>query len=235
MEGTVRDFTFFLVTTFAAAAVAGLAGFSFGLVAVAGWTRRSPQGASQLAINHWNITEMEMNQHLNQNAVARSEVHYNGFRSVLVLATALATFASVALAQDDSKVKAGLEAWKTAGCADCHGSFADGDKARDEAPTGANLRQTRLNAAALTETIRCGRPMADMPKFDADAYTKRACYGKPLGPVPDALYPTPRALSPSEIEAVVAYLQARIIGHGKVTPAECAAYYGEVADQFCGP
>lgn len=174
------------------------------------------------------------------NAVMRSKACIGGRSAILVLtaafaAAAFATFAATALAQDDSRVKAGLEAWKTAGCADCHGSFADGDKARDEAPTGANLRKTRLDAAALTQVIRCGRPMADMPKFDEDAYTKRSCYGQPLGPVPDTLYPTPRALSPGEIEAVVAYLQARIIGHGKVTPEECAAYYGDVADRFCGP
>src|SRR5260370_39980251 len=28
-----------------------------------------------------------------------------------------------------------LEIWKSSGCADCDGAFADGDKARDQAPT----------------------------------------------------------------------------------------------------
>ena len=174
-----------------------------------------------------------MTQQMKKNA--RSKVPDGRGAAVVILTAAVTALATAVLAQDDGKVKAGLEAWKTAGCADCHGSFADGDKARDEAPTGANLRTTRLDAAALTQVIRCGRPMADMPKFDADAYTKQGCYGQTLGPVPDGLYPTPRALSPAEIEAVVAYLQARIIGHGKVTSQECAAYYAEVADSFCGP
>jgi len=37
MDGAALDLTLFLVTTFVAAAVAGLAGFAFGLVAAAGW------------------------------------------------------------------------------------------------------------------------------------------------------------------------------------------------------
>jgi uncharacterized membrane protein YfcA len=37
MDGPALDLTLFLVTTFVAAAVAGLAGFAFGLVAAAGW------------------------------------------------------------------------------------------------------------------------------------------------------------------------------------------------------
>src|SRR3981081_1313240 len=96
--------------------------------------------------------------------------HAGTRRIVAVLSLVALAYATASFAQDETKVKAGLEVWKSSGCADCHGSFADGDKARDEAPTGANLRTTRLNAAALTETIRCGRPMADMPKFDEDAY-----------------------------------------------------------------
>ncbi|HEY6255509.1 MAG TPA: c-type cytochrome [Xanthobacteraceae bacterium] len=172
---------------------------------------------------------------MKRNAQVRSGVRIARYGVALALAGAFMTFAAAAPAQDVAKVKAGLEAWKTAGCADCHGSFADGDKQRDEAPTGANLRTTRLDAAALTQVIRCGRPGADMPKFDEEAYTKRGCYGQPPAPVPDGLYPTPRALSLDEIGAVVAYLQARIIGRGKVTPEECAAYYEDTAASFCGP
>src|SRR4051812_26532112 len=98
-------------------------------------------------------------------------------------------------AQDEAKVKAGLEAWKTAGCSECHGAFADGEKQRVEPPTDANLRQPRFDNAALAETIRCGRPGTGMPKFGADAYTPRGCYGKSAEPVPDALYPAARDLT----------------------------------------
>src|SRR5258705_10383019 len=93
--------------------------------------------------------------------------------AVLVVGIALAC-ATMALAQDEAKVKAGLEVWKSSGCADCHGSFADGEKQRDEAPTGANLRTARLDAAALKLGISCGRPGGTgMPAFDEAAYKVR--------------------------------------------------------------
>jgi mono/diheme cytochrome c family protein len=151
----------------------------------------------------------------------------------VILASGLLAFANVAVAQDEARVRAGLEVWKNAGCPDCHGAFADGDKQRDEAPTGANLRQMRLDNAAASETIRCGRPGTGMPKFGEDAYTKRGCYGKSAGPEPDDLYPASRTLTAQEIEAVVTYLRARIVGKGAITPEECAYYYGETASVNC--
>jgi mono/diheme cytochrome c family protein len=128
------------------------------------------------------------------------------------------------LAQDDAKVKAGLEIWRSSGCVDCHGERDD-----DDYPVGANLRTTRLDAARIKQTIRCGRPGTGMPSFDAGAYSVRACYGRPLGAAPDDLQPTPRTLSLDEIDALVAYLQARIVGHGKVTRAECLSYFDDKA------
>jgi len=142
-------------------------------------------------------------------------------------------YATTGFAQDDTKVKAGLELWKSSGCADCHGAFADGDKERDEAPTGANLRTSRLDAAALKRTISCGRPGADMPSFDEGAYTVRACAGRPLGPAPDNLYPAPGKLSPAQIDILIAYLQARVIGHGRVTRDECLFYYYDALSSSC--
>jgi len=149
--------------------------------------------------------------------------------ALMVGATA---YAIAANAQDDSKVKAGLEVWKSSGCADCHGSFADGEKQRDEAPTGANLRTSRLDAAALKLAISCGRPGGTgMPAFDEGAYKVRACYDRPLGPPPDSLYPTPRTLTPDEIDAVIAYLLARVVGRGRITKQDCLFYYADDPDQ----
>jgi len=113
---------------------------------------------------------------------------------MLVAGTMLASTIA-GLAEDEARVKAGLTAWKTSGCPACHGAFADGDKEQDEAPTGANLRTTRLDNAALTEVIRCGRPDTGMPRFDEGAYTQRGCNGQGPGPVPSGLYPTPRMMS----------------------------------------
>src|SRR5262249_17107854 len=112
-------------------------------------------------------------------------------------------------------VKAGLNAWKNAGCSECHGAFADGERERDEAPVGANLRSTRLDNAAITEVIRCGRPNTGMPRFDEGAYTQRACNAQPTGPVPDALYPAPRMRGRQEIELVVT-----ICGHASSDGAQ---------------
>jgi mono/diheme cytochrome c family protein len=154
--------------------------------------------------------------------------------SRLGLLFAFLTSPTIALAQDAARAKAGLEVWKSAGCADCHGAFADGDKQRDESPTGANLRTTKLDDAALTKVVRCGRPNTGMPRFDEGAYTQRGCNGNATGPVPDSLYPTPRMLSTDEIGALVVYLRTRVIGRRKVTPEECAEYYGDMADSFCG-
>ena len=153
--------------------------------------------------------------------------------AVAAVAALVAASASAALAQDDAKIKAGLEIWKSSGCADCHGAFADGDKQRDEAPTGANLRTSRLDTATLKQTISCGRPGADMPAFDEGAYKVRPCYGAPLGAAPDNLYPAPRTLSPADIDLVIAYLQARIIGRGRITREECLAYYAGDLSSSC--
>src|SRR5260370_39406054 len=152
---------------------------------------------------------------------------------VRALAAVALVYATASVAQDETKVKAGLEIWKSSGCADCHGAFADGDKARDEAPTGANLRTSRLDAAALKQTISCGRPGADMPSFDEDAYTVRACAGRPLGAAPDNLYPASRKLNPADIDTLVTYLQARVIGRGRITRDECLYYYYDGLSSSC--
>ena len=96
-----------------------------------------------------------------------------------ILAVMLGTMglSGTVIAQDNDKVKAGLKTRQRVGCAECHGAFADGEKQRDESPTGANLRTTRLDAAALKEVIACGKPGgAGMPSFDEGAYKVRACY-----------------------------------------------------------
>jgi mono/diheme cytochrome c family protein len=152
---------------------------------------------------------------------------------ILTLAAAVLAQATAGRAQEEATVKAGLEIWKSSGCSDCHGSFADGDKQRDEAPTGANLRTSRLDAAKLKQTISCGRPGTGMPAFDEGAYTVRACGGKPLGPAPDDLYPTPRALSPADIDTLIVYLQARVVGHGRITRADCLYYYYDAPSSQC--
>ncbi len=151
----------------------------------------------------------------------------------VALGTAVLVAATAARAEDEAKVKAGLSVWRSSGCSECHGAFADGEKERDEAPSGANLRQTRLDDATIAETIRCGRPSAGMPSFGDDAYKVRGCYDQPPGPRPDDLYPAGVTLNAAQIADVVTYLRARIVGKRAVTPEECAFYYGDQASSFC--
>jgi hypothetical protein len=56
-----------------------------------------------------------------------------------------------------------------------------------------------------------------MPSFEEGA---RGCPGGG-----GELYPAPTKLTAEEIDNVVAYLQARIIGRGKITKQECLLYY----------
>ena len=43
-------------------------------------------------------------------------------------------------------------------------------------------------------------------------------------------YPAPRTLKSEEIDAVVTYLQARILGKGRITKQECLLYYYDKPD-----
>jgi hypothetical protein len=95
------------------------------------------------------------------------------------------------------------------------------------------LRTTRLDRVGLKLTISCGRPGTGMPSFDGGAYKVRACYGRPLGTAPDDLQPTPRSLSLDEIDAVVAHLQVRVVGHGKITREECVSYFDDTPTASC--
>jgi len=149
--------------------------------------------------------------------------HRPGGGAVIVMITAIAlTCSTAAFAQNENKVKAGVTAWRNSGCSDCHGAFANGEKERDESPTGADLRRARLNAEELKLAIRCGRPGTGMPAFEEGAS------GCPGGG--GDLYPAPSKLSREEIDNVVAYLQARIVGKGKITKQECLLYYTDKPD-----
>ena len=127
-----------------------------------------------------------------------------------LVATALLALAASANAQDATRLAAGEAAWNKAACLQCHGSMGEGGMG-GEFPAGPSLRATQLNRALLTDTIRCGRPGAQMPAFLDGAYTAIPCYGLPKGPPPAGLELTP-VLSSDEIEALVDYLMAKIVG-----------------------
>jgi mono/diheme cytochrome c family protein len=142
--------------------------------------------------------------------------------AALALLVGVCAQGGVVLAQNADVVKAGLDLWRGSGCSECHGPFANGEKERDEAPTGADLRRARLDAAELKLTISCGRPGTGMPAFDGGS---ALCAGRQNGE-----YPAPRMLNSAEIDSVVTYLQARILGKGRITKQECLAYYYDKPD-----
>ena len=156
------------------------------------------------------------------------------FVAAMLAATAVIGIANPGWTQNEARIKLGMETWKTAGCTDCHGPFADGDKQREESPSGPNLRErTHHTVETLKTVIGCGRPGSDMPAFQDGAYTTRQCYGRDLGDAPGNMYPAPARLTAEEIDAIANYLLARVIGRGPITKAECLAYHDEAQKSLC--
>jgi mono/diheme cytochrome c family protein len=127
-----------------------------------------------------------------------------------VLNLSLTFIATGAFAQDAPRLAAGESAWNKAACLQCHGPTGDGGPGGEFA-AGPSLRKTRLDRAALIETISCGIPGTEMPAWLDGAYTQRSCYGFPPGPPPDGTTLTP-VLNAGEVEALVDYLLATIVG-----------------------
>jgi hypothetical protein len=113
-----------------------------------------------------------------------------------------------ASAQD--RIAAGELAWDKAGCLQCHGAAGEGGPG-GEFPAGPSLRKTRLDRAALVETISCGLPGTEMPAWLGGAYAQRPCYGFPPGPPPPGMTLMP-VLSATEIQALTDFLVAKFVG-----------------------
>jgi mono/diheme cytochrome c family protein len=134
----------------------------------------------------------------------------------LAMRLAMLTFAAGALlsapafAQDAARLASGEAAWDRAGCPQCHGASGEGGTG-GEFPAGPSLRRTRLDRATLATTISCGLPGTEMPAWLDGAYTQSPCYGFPAGPAPDGITLTP-VLSADEVQALVDYLMAKIVG-----------------------
>jgi hypothetical protein len=149
----------------------------------------------------------------------RSDV---GRRVGLGALAAAGVFAIVfsASAQDMS----GAELWGQSGCANCHGNLAagGGDAAY---PAGPNLRRTKLDHDQLVETISCGRPSTPMPFNLKGAYTEISCYGLPLGPAPEGTT-SGASMTADQINALVDFLVAEVVGKTKITKQNCALFAG---------
>ena len=120
-----------------------------------------------------------------------------------------------------------------ADCKACHGWAGDGHDKESQMPTGANLRETKLNRAGIVLVIKCGRLNSQMPAFDKFAYSDGRCYGKKQADL--KAYPTrmpdPAAtLQPREIDLIADFLVARIVGKGPMDRAKCVEFWGSDTD-----
>ena len=148
------------------------------------------------------------------------------------LAVALPLTGSGVRAQtpDPQDVAEGMRIYRQkADCQSCHGWAADGRKMDTQMPDGANLRTTRLGRAAIIAVIKCGRPGRAMPAFDRLAYSDGRCYGLKAADLHARgldLTDPPSTLAPNEIELLVGFLFAKVIGKGPMDRATCIDYWG---------
>jgi hypothetical protein len=133
-----------------------------------------------------------------------------------------------------SDIADGMRLYEQKGnCQACHGWAGDGRKTDSQMPDGANLRDTKLNRAGLVLTIKCGRLNSQMPAFDKFAYSDGRCYGKKqadLKSYPTRMPDPPATLQQREIDLIVDFLLARVVGKGPMERAKCVEFWGSDLD-----
>jgi mono/diheme cytochrome c family protein len=159
--------------------------------------------------------------------------------AALAVALTVVLFASTRVHGQDqqpseSDIAEGLRLYQQkADCKACHGWAGDGHKSDSQMPAGANLRETKLNRAGLVLTIKCGRLNSQMPAFDKFAYSDGRCYGKKqadLKSYPTRMPDPPATLQPREIETIVDFLIAKIVGKGAMDRPKCIEFWGSDTD-----
>jgi mono/diheme cytochrome c family protein len=151
---------------------------------------------------------------------------------------AVCWIAAPARAQDPSGEQArvvafGKEIFKVkANCQYCHKWDASGDTGYGG--IALSLRKTALTREQFTEVVKCGRPLTGMPYHDRLSYTDKRCYGVTLEGLGKDAPPMGEFLSAREINAVVEYLFAKVVGHGPATYEDCVEFWGKDTRQ-CDP
>src|SRR5690349_2317284 len=162
-----------------------------------------------------------------------------GLRFFLGAAVAAAFVASGAQGQEQTPLSAsdlaeGMRLYQQKGnCQACHGWAGDGRKMDNQMPDGANLRATKLDRNNLIMVIKCGLPGTGMPAFDRLAYSDGRCYGRKLADLRalgTTLPDPPATLQPREVETLVDFLLAKIVGKGQMNRARCAEYWGSAVE-----
>lgn len=120
-------------------------------------------------------------------------------------------------------------------CVNCHGWAGDGKSGTNlQAPIGPNLRETALDSAGLIEVISCGRPGTPMPYHDRAAYRDGRCFGMALSDFAQGSAPVRgKTFTDKDVLNVVAFLEAKVIGKGEATRADCAEFYDNPDASAC--
>jgi hypothetical protein len=154
-----------------------------------------------------------------------------------VLVGAVLIIPAPVAAQDASDIAEGARLYRQKGnCQSCHGWAGDGRKMDTQMPDGANLRETRLDRAALVMTIKCGLPGTGMPPFDKFAYSDGRCYGlkqADLRASGQRMADPPATLQTREIEYIADFMFAKVIGKGPMDHARCVEFWG-AESEACG-
>jgi cytochrome c553 len=174
-----------------------------------------------------------------ENTGKHSRLSLSGARLAIAIMAAV-WISPGALAQEQSPnasdIADGMRLFQQkAACQACHGWAGDGHKTDSQMPDGANLRETKLNRAGLVTAIKCGRLNSQMPAFDKFAYSTgdKRCYGKTAADL--KAYPTrmpdpPATLQQREIDLIVDFLIAKVVGKGPMDHAKCVEFWGSETD-----
>jgi hypothetical protein len=151
-------------------------------------------------------------------------------KSSILLSSVLLASSAHAQTPDAGDLAEGMRLYLQKGnCQACHGWAGDGRKMDSQMPDGANLRESKLPREALVITIKCGRPGRSMPAFDKFAYSDGRCYSMKADELRSrglALPDPPSTLQPREIDLLVDFLLARVVGKGAMDRTLCADYWG---------
>ena len=169
-------------------------------------------------------------------AIVRDRVPWRRLMRCMTAASLLLVASPPLQAQtaDPEDIRAGAELFRKKGdCQACHGWAADGRKMNNEMPDGADLRTTKLDRDTLITTIKCGRPGTGMPAFDKFAYSDGRCYGLKQADLKARGLQIADPSSPlisREVENIVDFLYAKVIGKGPINHAGCIEYWGSDID-----
>jgi mono/diheme cytochrome c family protein len=153
--------------------------------------------------------------------------------AALCTAAAAPARAQTPLSEEARVVAFGKEIFKVkANCQFCHKWDASGDTGYGG--IALSLRKSALTHEQFTEVVKCGRPLTGMPYHDRLSYTDKRCYGVTLEDLGKDAPPMGEFLSAREIDAVVTYLFAKVVGHGPATYEDCVEFWGTDTRQ-CDP